>query len=110
MWYIQAVNEQTLHKQKRKLMRYRVLVEALKPTYSWIEIESDHPLDAIEPALNIAPNAAFVDAVQIEPGIGLQGSTDVESLLVLAVIDDSGTIHYTRSEQIDALNGLALIG
>ena len=94
-------------------MRYRVLVEALKPTFTWIEIESKHPLDTIEPAFEQAkklPNGAFMDAADVDPGIGLQGSREMESLVVLAVIDKAGVIQYTRSEQLDALSQLESTG
>ena len=102
-----------LRKRKTLLyMRYRVLVEALVPKFTWIEIESTHPLDSIDIALQTAeklPNGAFVDAADLELGIGLQASNDVESLVVLAVVDDSGMIQYTRSEQIDTLKELEQI-
>jgi len=94
-------------------MRYRVLVEALKPTFTWIEIESNHPLDTIEPASERArklPTGAFMDAADVDPGIGLQGSREIESLVVLAVIDEAGVTHYTRSEQLDTLSQLETTG
>jgi hypothetical protein len=88
-------------------MRYRVLVEVLKHSFTWIEVESNHPLDCIEPALTSAsklPPEAFLEARALDPVIGLLGCDEIQSPLVLAVIDEAGTAHYTRPEELDALH------
>jgi hypothetical protein len=88
-------------------MRHYVLVEVFKPSFAWVEIEGNHPLDCIEPAIEAArklPVGAFVDAADLDPVVGLQGCDEIEEPVVLAVADDTGVIHYTRSQELDALH------
>ena len=90
-------------------MKYRVLVEVLKPSFAWVEVEDSHPLDCIDAALErikLMPPCEFQDRQDMDPVIGPHDCDTVIAPFALLVIDDTCEVKYNRVEQQDALRAM----
>lgn len=88
-------------------MRYRVLVEVMKPGFVWLEYEAENPLDtinmALEEATTLRPDE-FMDYKQLEQGAACQDTQEIGTPMVLVVLDSEDRVQYTRVNEQEALD------